>query len=232
MPPSESTAVPVPAAVAEPGGVGPEPALLAELRELARTAPALARKNAWDLLERLARDDRREEIAALWAHGSPPERMDGALEGLIMGSMWGTPETRLGTLLTKIHPTWVGKTFDHESGTGFNRLIWFSRPAFLVIATGYRSFRRNGEVVEGFAFDHRLETAAIAPYVTVRALDYGVPAYGNPSVRTFPIARTRDEIVELVRGVYLGRALLTKGDGEIVPIAHFALRDRLSEDVT
>src|SRR5690606_29084375 len=113
---------------------------------------------------------------------------DGALQGLIMGSMWGTPETTLGTLLTKIHPTWVGKTFDHAAGTGFNRLAWFSRPAFLVIAAGYRAFNRNGKDIEGFLFNHGLETAAIAPYITVRALDYGVPEYNNPSVRTFPIA--------------------------------------------
>lgn len=208
------------------------PALLEELRALAEKAPALARKNAWDLLERLSADDRRSDISALWANGYPPERMDGALEGLIMGSMWGTPETTLGTLLTRIHPTWVGKTFDHASGTGFNRLAWFSRPAFLVIAAGYRAFNRNGKDIEGFRFNHSLETAAIAPHITVRALDYGVPEFGNPSVRTFPIARTRDEIVELVPGVFLGRALLTQPSGEVLAIAHFALRDQLSQDLT
>ncbi|MCZ4499654.1 MAG: hypothetical protein JWQ74_2207 [Marmoricola sp.] len=208
------------------------PALLEELRELAQTSPALARKNAWELLERLSADDRRSDISALWANGLPPERIDGALQGLIMGSMWGTPETTLGTLLAKIHPTWVGKTFDHAAGTGFNRLAWFSRPAFLVIAAGYRAFNRNGKDIEGFRFNHSLETAAIAPYITVRALDYSVPEYNNPSVRTFPIARTRDEIVELVPGVFLGRALLTQPDGEVLAIAHFALRDQLSQDLT
>lgn len=207
------------------------PAMLEELRTLAETAPALARKNAWELLERLSADDRRSEISTLWANGYPPERIDGALEGLIMGSMWGTPETTLGTLLTRIHPTWVGKTFDHASGTGFNRLAWFSRPAFLVIAAGYRAFNRNGKDIEGFRFNHSLETAAIAPYITVRALDYGVPEYKNPSVRMFPIARTRDEVVELVPGVFLGRALLTQPSGEVLAIAHFALRDQLSQDL-
>lgn len=208
------------------------PAMLEELRALAATAPALARKNAWELLERLSADDRRTEISALWTHGHPPERIDGALEGLIMGSMWGTPETKLGTLLTGIHPTWVGKTFDHEHGTGYNRLAWFSRPAFLIIAAGYRAFNRTGKEIEGFCFHHSLEPAAIAPHITVRALDYGAPEHGNPSVRTFPIARTRDEIVELVPGVFLGRALLTQPSGEVLTIAHFALRDQLSQDLT
>lgn len=207
------------------------PALLAELRALAEHSPALARKNAWELLERLSKEDRRDDVRALWVEGSPPERIDGALEGLIMGSMWGTPETKLATLLTRVHPTWVGKTFDHEAGTGFNRLAWFSRPVFFAIAAGYPAFRRNGRDIEGFRFNHALETAAVAPHITVRALDYGVAAYGNPSVRTFPIARTRDEIVELVPGVFLGRALLTQRSGKVLDVAHFALRDPLSQDL-
>ena len=208
------------------------PGLLGELRAQAADAPALARQACWQLLERLSREDRREEIAALWASGSAPERMDGALEGLVMGSMWGTPETVLGSLLTRIHPTWTGKTFDHAAGTGFNRLVGWSRPAFFLVAAGYTSFSRSGGEIEGFRFDHALETAAIAPYLTVRALDYGVPEYANPSVRTFPIARTRDEIVELVPGVYLGRALLTLPRGDVRPIAHFALRDPLALDLS
>lgn len=215
----------------EPGSAADPSGLLAELRTLAETSPALARKQAWELLERLSAEDRRDDVRALWASGHPPERMDGALEGLIMGSMWGTPETALATLLTRIHPTWVGKTFDHDAGTGFNRLVWFSRPVFLLIAAGYRTFRRNGKDIEGFRFDHALETAAVAPFITVRALDYGVRAYGNPSVRTFPIARTRDEIVELVPGVFLGRALLTQPNGKVLDVAHFALRDQLAQDL-
>lgn len=207
------------------------PGLLRELQTLAETSPALARMNAWELLARLAAQDRRADIAALWANGYPPARIHGALEGLIMGSMWGTPETRLGSLLIKIHPTWVCKTFDHEAGTGFNRLARFSEPAFAILGAGYRAFERHGGVIEGFRFNHALETAAVEPFITVRALDYGVPEYGNPSVRTFPIARTRDEIVELVPGVFLGRALLTQYSGEVLTVAHFALRDKLGADL-
>lgn len=205
--------------------------LLADLRALAATAPSLARMHTWALLERLSKQDRREEIGTLWACGAPPERMDGAMQGLIMGSMWGTPEVELGSLLIKVHPTWMGKTFDHDSGTGFNRLSAFARPILSVIGAGYRDFRRNGREIEGFRFDHSLQAAAIAPYIPVRALDYGVPKYGNPSVRTFPIARTRDEIVELVPGVYLGRALLSLPSSDVRTIAHFALREPIGRDL-
>jgi hypothetical protein len=48
-------------------------------------------------------------------------------------------------------------------------------------------------------------------------------------VRTFPIKRTRDEIVELIPGLYLGRALLAMPGGEVRLIAYFALRDFTDE---
>lgn len=127
----------------------------------------------------------------------------------------------------KIDPIWRGKTFD--ATTGFNRLSPLSRLAMPVIAPLYRGLRRAGNEMMGFHFNHRIETAAIAPYVEVRALDYGPSGYRNPSVRTFPIKRTRDEIVELLPGLYLGRALLTMRSGEIRLIAYFALRDFADE---
>lgn len=98
-----------------------------------------------------------------------------------------------------------------------------------VIAPLYRGLRElDGELV-GFHFDHRLDTGLVEPRVQVRALDYSVPEYRNPSVRTFPIKRTRDEIVELLPGLYLGRALLTMRDGEIRKVAWFALREFTAE---
>ena len=77
----------------------------------------------------------------------------------------------------------------------------------------------------GYGFTHKLDTAAAEPFNEVRALDYSPAEYRNPSVRTFPIKRTRDEIVELVPRLYLGRALLTMPDGEVRLIAYFALRE-------
>jgi hypothetical protein len=131
----------------------------------------------------------------------------------------------LANPLLKVNPTWRGKTFDLAAGTGFNRLAPIARLAMPVIAPGYRGLRRAGGEIEGFHFDHAIDTAAAAPFNAVRALDYGVERYRNPSVRTFPIKRTRDEIVELLPGLYLGRALLTMPDGEIRLIAYFALRE-------
>lgn len=199
--------------------------VLADLRELAVAAPGLARRHGWDYLRELGDAGRRNQLHVLFSQGAAPQRLDGALEGLIVGKLFGIPEAHLANPLLKIEPTWRGKSFDADAGTGFNRLALISRVAMPVIAPGYRGLRRAGSEMVGFHFNHSIETAAIAPFVKVRALDYGVEDYRNPSVRTFPIKRTRDEIVELFPGLYLGRALLTMPSGEVRLIAYFALRE-------
>lgn len=203
----------------------PGSSVLTDLRELAGTAPGLARRHGWDYLRDLGTHGRRNQLHLLFSQGDAPERLDGALEGLIVGKLFGIPEAHLANPLLRIEPTWRGKSFDAAAGTGFNVLAPISRLAMPVIAPGYRGLRRNGSEMVGFHFTHANETAALAPFITVRALDYGVEAYRNPSVRTFPIKRTRDEIVELLPGLYLGRALLTMPDGEVRLIAYFALRE-------
>lgn len=199
--------------------------VLADLRELSETTPAVARRHGWDYLRELGDTDRRDQLQALFAQGTAPHGPDGALEGLIVGKLFGIPEAHLANPLLKIDPTWRGKTFDLKAGTGFNRLAPIARLAMPIIAPGYRGLRRAGPEVEGFDFRHAIETAAVAPFNSVRALDYGVEQFRNPSVRTFPIKRTRDEIVELLPGLYLGRALLTMPSGDVRLIAYFALRE-------
>ncbi|MES9537338.1 MULTISPECIES: hypothetical protein [unclassified Actinomadura] len=220
---TERAAAAVPRPAGEAAGSG-DP-LLDELRALAAVSPCRARVAGWEYLRELGRKNDRAAISALFARGLPPGELDGRLEGLIVGRLFGIPEAALANPLLAIDPTWLGKTFDAAAGTGFNRLIPLARYAMRVIAPRYGGLRRAGNAMEGFDFDHRLDTGLIEPHIPVRALDYGVSAYRNPSVRTFPIKRTRDEIVELLPGLYLGRALLTMHSGEIRTVAHFALRE-------
>ncbi|MCV7010344.1 hypothetical protein [Mycobacterium gordonae] len=204
--------------------------VLSDLRQLAVTAPALARRQGWDYLRELGKSGKRDQLAALFARGEAPDGPRGALEGLIVGNLFGIPEAHLANPLLKIDPTWRGKTFDAD--TGFNRLAPVAKFAMPVIAPLYRGLRRAGSEMVGFGFNHRIETAAISPFNTVRALDYSPAEYRNPSVRTFPIKRTRDEIVELLPGLYLGRALLTMRSGEVRLVAYFALREFADEGAT
>ena len=210
---------------APPAAVTPtDLAILGELRELATGAPRRARVEAWRYLRELGDADHRDQIAALFAAGTRPERLDGAYEGLIVGKLFNVPEAALANPLLAINPTWRGKTFDAESATGFNRLIPLARYAMRVVAPMYRGLRRVGPEMVGFHFQFAADVGLVAPNIPLIALDYGVAEYRNPSVRTFPIKRTRDEIVELLPGIYLGRALLTMHSGEIRTIAYFALR--------
>jgi hypothetical protein len=195
-----------------------------ELRDLATGAPRRARIEGWRYLRELGDGDRRAEIGALFASGTQPDGLNGVYEGLIVGKLFNVPEAALANPLLAINPTWRGKTFDAASGTGFNRLIPLARYAMRVIAPLYGGLRRVGPEMVGFEFRYRADVGRVAPTIPLIALDYGVEEYRNPSVRTFPIKRTRDEIVELLPGLYLGRALLTMHSGEIRTIAHFALR--------
>lgn len=198
---------------------------LSDLRELAADAPVLARRLAWDYLRELGDTGRHDQLAELFARGGAPDGPHGAMEGLIIGKLFGIPEAHLANPAMKIDPTWRGKTFDIAAGTGFNRLSPLAKYSLRAVAPLYGGLRREGAEVTGFHFRHAIETAAIAPYFKVRALDYSPAPYRNPSVRTFPIKRTRDEVVELIPGLYLGRALLTMPDGDIRLIAYFGLRE-------
>lgn len=213
--------------VAEPGTVAPlpnAPAILAELRTLAEHSPVRARTEMWSYLRTLGSRDDRAALSQLFGAGTEPRNLDGKLEGQIVGKLFGIPEARLANPLMKIDPTWRGKTFDLAAGTGRNRLSPIAMVAMPVITFGYLGLRMVDGEAEGFHFDHAVDRGLIEPRVTVRALDYGVPHYKNPGIRTFPIRRTRDEIVELTPGVYLGRALLFEKADEIRLIAYFALR--------
>ena len=49
--------------------------VLAELRELAATSPALARRLGWDYLRELGAGNRRDQLAELFARGAAPDAL-------------------------------------------------------------------------------------------------------------------------------------------------------------
>lgn len=198
--------------------------VLSELRSLAEHSPRRARMDTWNYLQHLGAHNDRDALFDLFGAGLEPEGLDGKLEGQIVGKLFGIPEAALANPLMRIDPTWRGKSFDLAAGTGLNRLSPIAAVVMPIITAGYTGLRLVDGEMEGFHFTHGSGHGLIEPRVPVRALDYSAPRHKNPSVRTFPIRRTRDEIVELTPGVYLGRALLFMSDGETRLIAYFALR--------
>lgn len=202
---------------------------LEQLRGIAADDPGRARQDAWQWLNEVRAPRDREQLAAIFALGTapPPASPSGDCEGRVLG-LFGTPfltftdgMARLGQLLGGIG--WTGKTFDAENGTGYNRLTPFSRVPMFFVMPRYR-FRRVGGELAGFAFEHRIEPTPLGAEQEVRSITYANPEHGNPLM----LPSTRDELVELVPDVYLGRALL-QNEGEWRPVAYFALRERVAE---
>lgn len=222
---TRTTARPGPAPAAE------QPAsLLAELRALAETAPARAAAECWEYLRRAGAADDRELLGALFGQGAPP-RLDGDYEGLVLGTLFGLPEVTLLNPVVAVDPGWIGKSFDAATGTGHNRLNRLAYTALRLVLPRYRGWQRGPHSYNGFRFEYRIRRAALPPFIDVAAVTYTAPALGNPGSRIAPIERVRDELVELLPGVHLGRALMSRGSEQIALVGYFALRAPQREDV-
>lgn len=195
---------------------------LEQIKRFAEEDIDTAKQHAWIWLRELQNPRESQRLDWLFAQGYTPESPDGDCEGIVM-SLGGAPWlvlldrlVRLGQLLGGIG--WTGKSFNREAGTGFNRLTTTSRiPAFLCMPN-YKFKTVNGELT-GFHFYHTVETSPLAPKIDVRTIKYDAPEHANPLV----LPRTRDELVELVPGIYLGRAMLNKR-GEWKVVGYFGLR--------
>lgn len=195
---------------------------LQRLRRLAEENPGHAREQTWQWLRELQKPSQHYRLPWLFAQGSAPESPDGDCEGIVM-NLYGSPWlagldklVRLGQTLGGIG--WTGKTFNKKAGTGYNRLTSSSRLAATLAMPSYRFEKINGELT-GFPFFHAIESSPITPHALVRAIKYDAPVHNNPLV----LPRTRDELVEIVPGAYLGRALLREAHDWRV-VGYFGLR--------
>ena len=195
---------------------------LERLRSLATKEPERAKNAAWKWFGELQAPAQHHKLPWLFEQGTAPEAPHGDCEGIVM-NLYGSPWlagldklVRLGQILGGIG--WTGKSFDTVTRTGYNRLTATSRiPAFLTMPT-YAFDRIKGELI-GFRFHFAEEVSPAAPKTNVLAIRYDDPAHANPLV----LPRTRDELVEIVPRVYLGRALLQEKGGWQV-VGYFGLR--------
>lgn len=194
-----------------------------ELRTLADSDPVSARVATWDWLNSLDATKDLDGLETIFHAGLPPDGPVGDGEGRSLGIM-GTPFLdfthrleRLGQRLGGIG--WTGKHFGAD-GTGHNRLTTTSRIPMFFVMPRYRFKRRDGQL-NGFTFDHSISPSPRDPDLLVRGITYNNPAHANPIM----LPRTRDELVEIVPDVYLGRALLHDEDDDAWEIvAYFAQR--------
>jgi hypothetical protein len=194
---------------------------LQRLRKLGANSPGQAKQMAWDWLRELQKPSEHYRLSWLFAQGSAPDAPDGDCEGIVM-NLYGAPWlaamdrlVRLGQLLGGIG--WSGKTFKRD-GTGYNRLTPGTRIAAMFVMPRYQFTNINGELT-GFHFFHAIEPSPLAPHAQVRAIKYDAPIHANPLV----LPRTRDELVEIVPNIYLGRALVRNAHDWRV-VGYFGLR--------
>lgn len=184
---------------------------------------------AWAWLEEL-RSTAREDVAsaepvldALFAAGSTPTALDGATEGILVATTTNRVLDTAVKALTAVWMPWRGKRFDLEAGSGDNRMTGSSSLVGKLLWPLY-SMRTDADGRSAFDFSTYPEAGVEDPDVTVLVIDYaGIP--DNPAL---VIRSIRDELVELVPGVYLGKIFFRMpkltGDGAFERIGFFALR--------
>ncbi|MBF6355141.1 hypothetical protein IU449_11415 [Nocardia higoensis] len=186
------------------------------------TDPRRAQELAWEWIRELGDADDRAALAELFGHGvaeAPRTRT----EGIPVGRMRHIPLEGIANAILAANCPWTGKTF-HPGGGGYNRVKWWAAPAVAVLNP--RWMRREGGQVTSFPFDTAVARGVVEPHVDVVAITYNRPEYHNPSGVAL-LADVIDELVQIVPGVYLGRATVPGPSGGHVLSGYFALRPEL-----
>jgi hypothetical protein len=206
--------------------IGPSTADRVErLREVALNEPDIAQDAAWAWIAHLGqltdRDHTRgvEQIERLFEQGQVPAPLEGEAEGMMVAYMVAKPVDFMMRKIGAVWMPWLGKRFDAERERGENRITnefgFFTR----AIWPTYSTRRGEGER-RGFEFETRVDRGAIEPAVPVLVVDYSrVPQ--NPR-RIVP--SIRDELVQIVPGIHLGRWLYRRPNDQWKNVAYFALR--------
>ncbi len=196
---------------------------LKELRELTTKRPEAGKQAAWEFLKELQEPSQFYRLPMLFAEGNgEAEAPNGDTEGMVM-NLHGSALMRtingavlVGQFLGGMG--WTGKTFNPETGTGYNRITRSATIPTRIVMPHYK-LKKQGDELLGFDFHHRIDRSPVAPHLKVRAITYDEPAFKNPLI----LPKVRDEIVEMVPDVFLGRVLY-KGKYGWDIVGYFAVR--------
>jgi hypothetical protein len=155
----------------------------------------------------------------LFRLGTPPAGLDGPTEGILVMTTTNPALDMAVRAVTALWMPWQGKRFDSDAGTGDNRL---TRSTGLVSKLLWPLYSMRDAEAGKLAFDFKtyVEAGKDDPDRQVMVIDYA-DVESNPRLL---IRSIRDELVELVRGVYLGKILFNGGDDKYSKIGYFALR--------
>jgi hypothetical protein len=180
------------------------------LRALAESDPDLARRQTWNQF-RLARmragrcrDEVHDSLDRIFRLGTLPEPgIDGRLIGLpITPATFAVSDVVLRRLSSWWMP-WLGKRFDAETATGDNIMLPSARLPSKLLWPDYQFLSLGDGRYAAFCFRTYAGAGAVDPDRRVLKIDYDLNE--NPA---FLIRAILDELVLIVPGVYLGKALL------------------------
>jgi len=195
------------------------------LRESVKAQPAGAADAAWAWIDELAKkaktdaDAADSDLNALFRLGLPPTDLDGPTEGMLVMTTTNPAVDTAVRAVTGLWMPWQGKRFDVDAGTGDNRL---TRSTGLVSKLLWPLYSMRDAESGKLAFDFTtyVEPGKEDPDVKVMVIDYA-DVEKNPRLI---IRKIRDELVELVSGVYLGKILFHTGSDSYSKLGYFALR--------
>lgn len=197
---------------------------LAWLRNSMTSHPAGAAEAAWHWIQELSDRSKTDaagadaELNELFRMGTAPTDLHGPTEGILVMT---TTNPKLDTAVravTALWMPWQGKRFDSSAGSGDNRL---TKSTGLVSKLLWPLYSMRDAEAGKLAFDFKtyVEAGKDDPDLQVMVIDYA-NVEKNPRLI---IRSVRDELVELVDGVYLGK-ILFNSDDNYSKIGYFALR--------
>ena len=200
------------------------PGKLEWLRDSVKSHPEAAADSTWAWIQDLAKSAKTDATSAdadlneLFRLGSAPSGLNGPTEGMLVMTTTNPKFDAVVRVITALWMPWQGKRFDAETAKGDNRLTRSTGVVGKLLWPLY-SMRDHADGKLAFDFETYVEAGKEDPDVEVMVIDYA-QIEKNPKLI---IRSVRDELVELVPGVFLGKILFSTDSG-YTKLGYFALR--------
>ena len=150
--------------------------------------------------------------------GLPSPPLDGRYTGLYLDLALAPGLTELGNVARRLWMPWKGKYIDAAGQCGVNIFDASLLPLVRLAWPGYSGIRREGQgTFRAFDFQTTISRSIADPESEVLQIDYNLAE--NPA---FLVRDVRDELVQLVDGLYFGKSYLLPGGIRFLA-AYFAL---------